>query len=62
MKRDLGYLGCCAGIGFLLAVIYERGKIVGKCELAERTAEGLNGIAEELKEAELMSKVKEVVD
>ena len=61
--KDLGYLGCCAGIGFLLAIIYERGKLVGKVELAEKTAEGLKGIAEGLTgDNSVLVDIKEVAD
>lgn len=44
--KDLGYFGLCTGVGILCALIYERGKIVGKAELAEQAAEALGKIAE----------------
>lgn len=44
--KDLGYFGLCTGVGILCALIYERGKIVGKAELAGQAAEALGKIAE----------------
>lgn len=43
--KDLGYFGLCLGIGVLVGLVYERGKIVGKAELAEQAAEAFSEIA-----------------
>lgn len=49
--KDLGYFGLCLGIGALVGLVYERGKIIGKAEIAEQAAGALGNISEIVEEA-----------
>lgn len=49
--KDLGYFALCAGIGAMVGLVYERGKVVGKTELAEQAVEAFGKIAEVAEEA-----------
>jgi enamine deaminase RidA (YjgF/YER057c/UK114 family) len=44
--KDLGYFALCLGIGAMVGLVYERGKVVGKTELAEQAVEAFGEIAE----------------
>lgn len=56
--KDLGYFALCLGIGAMVGLVYERGKIVGKTELAEQAVEAFGKVTEIVEEA--TEKVSEV--